>query len=156
MGIYTFTTPRLLPVALALAVTLALGWKTRTLFLPPAALAQTACGNGLIRGAYAFGADGTAAIGGQTVFINEIGRMDFDGSGKLTFVATVVAAGQSAVVNGTGTYEVGTDCTCTAKYTSPVGDGMFDFVVVNRGNDIVYMDTTAAVVAAGTMSKLFN
>jgi len=125
-----------------------------TLLLAAPAVAQTPCTNESVRGAYGFAADGTLTVGGRAVSTNEVGRADFDGAGKFSFVATVLIAGQNLVVNGTGAYEVSADCTCTASYTSVAGNGSFDFVVVNGGDGMIYMDTSPLVVMGGTMTKL--
>jgi len=122
------------------------------------------CTNRLLAGNYGFTIQGTKLAGagfvGQQV---GVAMATFDGNGNFTQIDSVTIAG-NAVSDfthppATGTYTVNSDCTGT--FTINFTDGRppvtVDFVVVNNGNEIDTVVTSAGgaqgILATGSIGK---
>ncbi|MDZ4801967.1 MAG: hypothetical protein SGI92_27750 [Bryobacteraceae bacterium] len=132
--------------------------KTTCLFLLPfcfsgALLAQN-CNNASLSGAYAYAASGNMTVDGKISNNSEVGRMVFDGKGGITGYAARTVAGTSNVGTFTGSYAVGADCTTTGRTTYSDGALDFDMVVVNAGNDFVFVLRHPAFTESGSGTKI--
>jgi hypothetical protein len=123
-----------------------------------------ACNNKLIAGNYGFVLQGTK-LGGAGFLGQQVGvaMADFDGKGTFTQIDTVTVGGE--VVSdfthtaATGTYTVNSNCTGT--FTINFTDGrptvIVNFVVVDSGNEIDTVVTSAGgsqgILATGSIGK---
>ena len=90
-------------------------WKSWLLFLIPAAAAQAAdvCNPTQFSGPYAFQLAGSTTISGKPQPTTSLGRLVFDGSGKISGTSSVKFSGLLLGNPVTGTYEAKSDCTLT-------------------------------------------
>jgi len=131
------------------------------------ALAQSnspACNDELIKGNFGFTVQGTKLAGlgpiGQQV---GVAMTEFDGRGNLNQIDTVAIGGKVVAdfthTPATGTYTVNSNCTGT--FTLDFTDGrptvITSFVVVNNGNEIDTVVTSAGgmqgILATGSVGK---
>ena len=116
----------------------------------PAAASAASCSNRILAGAYGFTIQGTK-LGGVGFVGQQVGvaMATFDGNGNFTQIDTVTIAGNVVAdfthTPATGTYTVNSDCTGT--FTLNFTDGRppvtASFVVVNNGNEIDTVVTSA-------------
>jgi hypothetical protein len=123
-----------------------------------------ACNNKLIAGNYGFTLQGSK-LGGAGYTGPQVGvaMTEFDGIGALTQIDTVTVSGQVVAdfthTPATGTYTVNSDCTGT--FTINFTDGrppvVVNFVVVENGNEIDTVVTSAGgsqgIIASGSIGK---
>ncbi|MBL8227771.1 MAG: hypothetical protein JNL98_04815 [Bryobacterales bacterium] len=108
------------------------------------------CGNATLRGAYAYTVDVITTVDGKTFTNSDVGRIVFDGAGKLTFRAASTVNGSTTIIEGAGEYLVGTDCTMTGK-----AEGVeFDGVVVGAGSDFAIVVREPGLSRAGNGTKI--
>jgi hypothetical protein len=109
------------------------------------------CSNATLRGAYAYASDGTATDDGKTFTNSEVGRVVFDGAGKLTARVASTTNGVTTVADAAGEYLIGSDCTMTGR----TPDGLeFDGVVVNSGADFFIMLREPGLTRSGAGTKI--
>ncbi len=145
---------RIVPLALAsgvmiaLAVTLASGSTQR------GAAATEGCTNHSLRGAYGFASDGQAfgASGTEVAELAVAGRIVFDGRGNLSGQETESLNGVITMPTLSGTYSVLPDCTGTATiHNSQIAH--LRFALIEGGQEANVIDTDPGVVAAGQISR---
>ncbi|HEY1805152.1 MAG TPA: hypothetical protein VGG45_11825 [Terracidiphilus sp.] len=132
--------------------------------LAPASASASACTNKILAGAYGFTIQGTK-LGGIGFLGQQVGvaMATFDGNGNFTQIDSVTIAGN--VVSdfthtpAAGTYTVNSDC--TGSFTINFTDGRppvtADFVVVDKGNEIDTVVTSAGgaqgILATSSIGK---
>jgi hypothetical protein len=122
------------------------------------------CNNELIRGNYGFTVQGTK-LGGMGPTGQQVGvaMTEFDGKGNLTQIDTVTIDGTVVAdfthTPATGTYTVNPNCTGTfaIKFTDGRPPVATSFVVVNNGDEIDSVVTSAGgmegILATGSVGK---
>ncbi len=132
--------------------------------LAPASANAASCTNKILAGAYGFTIQGTK-LGGLGFVGQQVGvaMATFDGNGNFTQIDSVTIAGN--VVSdfthtpATGTYTVNSDCTGTFTLTFTDGRPTVttDFVVVDNGNEIDTVVTSAGgaqgILATSSIGK---
>jgi hypothetical protein len=98
-------------------------WNSWLLLLIPAFVAHAAdfCDPSKVTGPYAFQLSGSTSISGKPQPTVGLGRMVFDGSGKLSGTSSVTFSGLLLGNPVTGTYEVKPDCSITWKLQDDSG-----------------------------------
>jgi hypothetical protein len=118
---------------------------------------SVSCTNGTLSGIYGFDALGatTAAAGFPaplTGAFSGVGQVSYDGAGNVTLTAVASFNGFSqALPSIKGTYFVNDDCT----FTSRLENGLTFFAVaVNKGQELLVIQTNNGVTAVGVAKKL--
>ncbi len=80
--------------------------------------------------------------------------MQFNSDGSINRVLTVSLDGVIASPTHSGTYVINQDCTGEALINVPFGVESWKFVVVDRGNVILFVNGTTGIVVNGRMERL--
>lgn len=123
---------------------------------PAGARAETACNSALLRGAYAYAGHGTIPSAGRVIPNSHVGRINFDGSGKLTGTESNTNNAETRIFSYAGTYVVNPDCTCTATASVSGVTWNYDFVAMNQGSDVLYVIRDGNSALSGTMTRMFR
>lgn len=123
---------------------------------PSAVSAEVACNAALLQGAYGYAGHGNIPSAGRVVSNSHVGRINFDGAGKLTGAESNTNSSETQVFTYTGTYSVQPDCTCTATASVAGVTWNFDFVAMNHGSDILYVIRDGNSALSGTMTQMFR
>ena len=107
------------------------------------------CSNASLEGGY--GTQAATVLPGGRLF-GVVGRFSFDGKGSWTLKLTINDNGAVSRVNDSGTYTVNADCTGTFFPRSP---GTVEFVIVDRGKEILGLRTDSLIFVSGTIKKQF-
>ena len=123
---------------------------------PAPARAQAVCDAALLNGAYAYAGHGTIASAGRVAPNSHVGRLNFDGKGKLAGTESNTNSAETQVFTYSGRYTVNPDCTCTATATASGVTWNYDFVAVNHGGDILYVIRDGGSALSGSMTRMFK
>lgn len=116
--------------------------------------AQEACTNERVRGAYGCFLGGTVLTGFEAMPYASTGRLVADGNGNFYGTETVSAGGNAFQNSYTGTYKVNPDCTGSATFRASTGTvSNFDFVIVNGGSEIEFIETDPGTVISGSARR---
>lgn len=140
----------------ALAAMLVGGGAYSRLAHPAGARAEAACNNALLAGAYAYAGHGTIPSAGRVIPNSHVGRINFDGKGKLNGTESNTNSAETQVFTYAGTYTVNPDCTCTATAAVSGVTWNYDFVAMNHGSDILYVIRDGSSALSGTMTRMFR
>jgi hypothetical protein len=116
-----------------------------------------ACSNESLRGQFGFKITGTNLAIGPFAFI---GRFEADGLGN------IIGKGTEAIPQGifrppfSAVYTVQPDCTgvaiLTFTATENAAQARLDFVIVDDGNEIIFLDSDRGVIESGEAKKQFK
>jgi len=120
---------------------------------PPGHHAHHGCGNKTLKGAYGGSFSSSTLLGGTTVVV---GLLTFDGKGGVTAALTANLNGTVLKQGAVGGYDVNPDC--TGSLTLDVGPGVLEFkadgVIVNDGDELLFISTIPALVTSGVAKRL--
>lgn len=114
------------------------------------------CSNDSLRGQFGFKITGTNLATGPFAFV---GRFEADGLGN------IIGKGTEAIPQGifrppfSAVYTVQPDCTGVAILTFNTenqAQARLDFVIVDDGNEILFLDSDRGVIESGTAKKQFK
>ncbi|MCA1593262.1 MAG: hypothetical protein LC754_11555 [Acidobacteria bacterium] len=149
------TTKRTLAMAVTLAAMVLVAGAGRG--AQPVAATAGRCHLQTLDGAYGFAGSGLVVAGPQTFPLAIAARLAFDGQGHLTGKGTVSFNGQVDHETMEGTYTVNEDCTgsisLVGHHTGFDDVHNFDFVIVDGGKEVAFVETDAGTVAAATMKR---
>ena len=98
-------------------------------------VAPSNCATGIVSGTYSFNGSGFALTSGAVTGVNDVsGLMTFDGKGAATVKWYVAAAGPIAVDTLSGTYNVTSSCSGSAKLTNSA-DAAYTFIFTVLASD---------------------
>jgi hypothetical protein len=120
------------------------------------------CNDAIVQGSFGFEATGVFVAGAPVTvpvaFIGEL-KLSVNASGERVISGHVAGSEDGTIFTFaeepvTGSYSVATDCTGTTTIT-PKGKSAlnFSFVVVDRGKEILAIETDADTVVSGTLVK---
>jgi hypothetical protein len=117
---------------------------------PDAAAAR--CSEATLHGTYLFANDGLIVSGDDRGPFANAGMDVYDGNGHIRSIYTISINGKiSRFIRVTGTYNVKSDCTGTARYS----DGTrYDQFVAPDGSQIVFVQTNRGSVVAASESRV--
>lgn len=125
---------------------------------PAAADADSRCRNATIAGSFGIQTTGTLLEGGpgQPGLFASNGLINFDGNGNLSTKQTISFNGTIVPFQASGTYEVEEDCTLTIQFTDESTDTQVTAsgVIVERGTEILIIETDQNTVVTGTLKKI--
>lgn len=110
------------------------------------------CTNQGVQHVYAFRLTGTVNSQGEAA---AVGQLNFDGSGGLTGVANLSVNGTIfSSLPLTGTYQINSDCTGSAKFL-PQGKSTFNLylLVIAAGKTMMSLETDAGTIVAGELRQ---
>ena len=121
--------------------------------LVPKVLAMEGCSVASLRGAYGIYRTGTTAIGP----LAGIGIATFDGAGTSTAIQTVRKNGVTTSDLFTDSpfiapYEI--DQSCAGRFLHPDGSIFAEFVVVDKGKELVIISLNSGNTITGVMKKI--
>jgi hypothetical protein len=111
-----------------------------------------ACTNQSVQHVYAFRLTGTVNTQGD---VAAVGTLSFDGAGGLTGVANLSVNGTIfSSLPLTGTYQINSDCTGSAKFI-PQGKSTFNLylLVIAGGKTMMSLETDAGTIVAGELRQ---
>jgi uncharacterized protein (TIGR03437 family) len=109
------------------------------------------CDASAFSGPYTYAVRGWLAVDGTYVPYADAGRFLPNGSGSFTGKSTYSAGGVVERRTLSGTYSLNSGCTGTANVTDSLGNaGTVAMTVVNNGQQVLFVYTTAGSVVAGT------
>lgn len=113
---------------------------------------QPSCSNQGVQHTYAFRLTGTVNSQGD---VAGVGQLNFDGSGGLTGVVNLSVNGTIfSSLRLTGTYQINSDCTGSAKFT-PQGKSTFNLylLVIAANRTMMALETDAGTIVAGELRQ---
>jgi uncharacterized protein (TIGR03437 family) len=114
-----------------------------------------ACSTASLSGSYGYLLSGvTSAYGGSLLF-SEAGSVVSDGAGGLTAIGFANAGGTTAMVTGTGSYTVSSDCSGTVQVNDSNGSTNYVIAIAEDGSVILFMQTDAGWAVGGTAQPQF-
>jgi hypothetical protein len=122
------------------------------IFFAVGATAFGQCNNGSLKGAYSIALSGVGKGDAGQINAQYIGRVDFDGAGKLTLNGIATLNNKSEPDGDTGEYQVSADCSFTGKTIN--GGGEINGIVTNGGSDHVILIRTTGITFSGGGSKI--
>jgi uncharacterized protein (TIGR03437 family) len=102
-----------------------------------------------LSGTYFYLTGGDVFSGGQAYPYAELGKIEFDGSGKASLQASLSVNGVQATASGAGTYLVQGTCAGSLSTTSSQGTSTVTFQVTNGGQSFTMAGSTPGVVGVG-------
>jgi len=115
------------------------------------AAAQNTCTEAHFAGPYGFTITGVVVnTNGGFYPAAESGTVTADGNGNLSGSATLSQAGHIQSQSFTGTYTVNSDCTGTVTTIDSNGPAHFSIVIVDNGQQILFIETDAGVSVSGS------
>ena len=126
-------------------------------------MADAPCSAGILNGnSYGYASHGLVAAGNGNGFPRVGGFVPFADSGQISFQADGRVSGVENVNFGgvvmsgqhvAGTYSVNADCTGTTTMTIAGVDNSWHFVILQGGDQVIFVATPSGVVWAGTLTK---
>ena len=124
----------------------------------PAAHADARCSNATIAGSFGVQTTGTILEGGpgQPGLFASNGLFNFGDNGNLSTRQTISFNGTIVPFEASGTYDVEQDCTLTVTITEPSTGTQVSVngVIVERGTEILIIQTDPNTVITGTLKKV--
>jgi hypothetical protein len=127
-----------------------LGWRLHS---APPVKAEEPCDKSSLRGPYGYTFTGNVNTAGVFGPFASTGKLTSDGEGRFTGSETVSSAGEIARRAYRGVYSVAPDCSGSAILNDNFGAiNSFDFVIVNGGREVRFIQTDAGTVLTGSMN----